>query len=82
MRVNVNALESLLMHVRMAVLRSVVVVVRVLVCDVRVLVGGVRMNVGLLPVLVFVCMRSVVGVFGHRYPPYDEMLCLATVSVT
>ncbi len=69
MRVNVNALESLLMHVRMAVLRSVVVAMWVLVCDVRVLVGGVRMNVGLLPVLVFVRMRSVVGVFGHRYPP-------------
>lgn len=62
----VSLLEAGLMHVPMGVLGPVVVGVGVLVLDVLVFMRGVRVGVSNPAMLVFVRMRSFVGVlFSH-----------------
>lgn len=84
--VAVNVFEAGLMHVLMSVLGPVVVGVGVLVCDVLVLVlmCGVRMCVSQVAVLVFVCMRRVVGMLlGHGCRLLvRNMLCFQLISLT
>jgi hypothetical protein len=68
----VNFLEAGLMHVLMVVLGPVVVSVAVLVLHVLVFMRGVRMCVSEPAMLVFVRMRSFMGVlFSHS----DHLLC-------
>jgi len=67
-RVAVNVFEAGLVHVLVGVLGSVFVRVRVLVRHVVVLMRGVRMCMGHIAMLVFVCMRRVMGVLlGHSF---------------
>jgi hypothetical protein len=74
----VNFLEAGLVHVRMGVLGPVIVGVRVLVLDVLVLMGGMGMGVRHGAVLMFVCVRRVVGVLlGHGHHLLVSEICCA-----
>jgi hypothetical protein len=76
--VAVNFLEAGLVHVLMGVLGPVVVCVAVLVLDVLVFMRGVRVCVSDPAMLVFVRMRSFMGVlFSHSDHLLGEMHCFA-----
>jgi hypothetical protein len=53
------------MYVLVGVLSPVLMGVAVLVRDMVVLMRGVRMAVSFVAVVVFVCVRGVMGVLGH-----------------
>ena len=73
MGVVVHIFEVGLVHVLMGVLGSVLVGVGVLVRHVVVLMRGVRVRVSLAAMVVFVCVRRVVGVLvGHGALSYCE----------
>jgi hypothetical protein len=76
--VTVHVFQTGLMHVLMGVLGPILVGVGVLVRDMLVLMRGVCMRVSHIGVLVFVCVRGVMGVrLGHGRLLVRNMLWLA-----